>query len=61
MRCRYKTAYDFDSDWDYYDYLDSMTKPNNEDREPTDNEPEDCYRETDDRNYPSNDIRYMND
>ena len=61
MRCRYKTVYDFDSDQDYYDYLDSMTKPNNEDREPTDNEPEDCYRETDDRNYPSNDIRYMND
>lgn len=56
-----KTAYDFDSDYDYYDYLDSLNKPNNEDREPADNEPEECYRETDDRNYPSNDIRYMND
>ncbi len=61
MRCRYKTVYDFDSDQDYYDYLDSMTKPNNENREPAYNEPEDCYRETDDRNYPNNDIRYLND
>ena len=62
MRHKHLTAYDFDSDQDYYDYLDSLTKPNEEDyREPADNEPEDCYRETDDRNYPSNDIRYIND
>ena len=53
-----KTAYDFDSDWDYYDYLDSLKAPASEDYREQENEPEECYRETDDRNYPSNDIRW---
>lgn len=61
MRHRHLTAYDFDSDQDYYDYLDSLTADKEDEREPDEDEPEDCYRETDDRNYMSNDIRFIND
>lgn len=57
---RRKTCYDFDSADEYYDYLSSFSEEHEDEyREPE--EPEEEYRETDDRNYPSNDIRYIND
>ena len=59
MRHRYKSAYDFDSDYDYYDYLESLKSESEEKREPDDEEPEENYRETDDRNYPNNDVRWQ--
>lgn len=52
-----KSCYDFDSDQDWYDYLDSLTAPKDDhDREP--DEPEAEYHEEDDRNYPANDSRW---
>lgn len=58
---RYKTCYDFDSADEYYDYLSGKSEKEYDEsgREPKDDEPEENYRETDDRNFPSNDVRWM--
>ena len=57
---REKTCYDFDSDQDYYDYLDSLKSESEEKREPDDDEPVEQYDESQDRNYMSTDVRFMN-
>lgn len=58
---REKSCYDFDSADDYYDYLNGLTDDNNEtDREPDDDEPVEQYDESQDRNYMSTDVRFMN-
>ena len=56
---RYKSVNDFDSDYDYYDYLDSLTT-NKEDeiREPEEEVPE--YHAENDRNFPANVSRWEN-
>lgn len=53
-----KSVWDFDSDYDWYDYLDSLKNHSDDDREPDENDPEEDYREEQDRNYPSNDVRW---
>jgi hypothetical protein len=58
---RIKSVYDFDSAYDYYEYLDSLDSESEDYREPDDEEPEENYRETDDRNFMSNDVRFIND
>lgn len=55
---REKSAYDFDSDYDYYDYLDSLHS-SDDDREPDDDEPCDEYEDWTDKNYMSNDARFI--
>ena len=55
MKERHKSVYDFDSDLDWYAYLDHHDT-SDDGREP--DEPETEYHEENDRNYPANDSRW---
>lgn len=56
---REKSVYDFDSDYDYYDYLDSLKAGSDDDREPDDDEPCDEYEKWQDKNFMSTDVRFI--